>query len=86
MRQALDPMSLNTCRRLALGVVLVLLWSNALSPQAIWLGIAMLSGGYAMIATGFAILCRDPLLGPSLNRWDEATALAGMHFLARALT
>ncbi|HZB92995.1 MAG TPA: hypothetical protein VE397_16220 [Stellaceae bacterium] len=74
MRQALDPMSLNTCRRLALGVVLVLLWSNALSPQAIWLGIAMLSGGYAMIATGFAILCRDPLdpastAGTKRPRW-----------------
>lgn len=85
MRLALDPPSMYTCRRVLLGIVLVLLWSKALTPQAIWLGIATLSGGYAIIATGFAVLCREPMLGPSLNRWDEATVLAGMHFLARAL-
>jgi hypothetical protein len=28
---------------------------------------------------------REPLLGPSLNRWDEAMALLGVHFLARLL-
>lgn len=85
MGRALDPSSLHTCRRLLLSVVLVLLWAKALSPQAVWAAVAMLSGGFALIATGIAVLRRDPLLGSSLNRWDEATALAGMHFLARAL-
>jgi peptidoglycan biosynthesis protein MviN/MurJ (putative lipid II flippase) len=85
MLRALDPPSLNSCRRLVVSILLVLLWAKALSPQAIWLGIAMMSGGFAMVSSGLAILCREPMLGPSLNRWDEATALAGMHFLARAL-
>jgi hypothetical protein len=85
MLRALDPLSRHSFRRLVFSVVLVLLWAKALSPQAVWLGIAMMSGGFAMVSSGLALLCREPLLGPSLNRWDEATALAGMHFLARAL-
>jgi peptidoglycan biosynthesis protein MviN/MurJ (putative lipid II flippase) len=85
MLRALDPPSLHSCRRLVVSILLVLLWAKALSPQGVWLGIAMMSGGFAMVSSGLAILCREPMLGPSLNRWDEATALAGMHFLARAL-
>jgi peptidoglycan biosynthesis protein MviN/MurJ (putative lipid II flippase) len=86
MPGAFDPLSRLSFRRLLLSILLVLLWAKALNPQAVWLGIAMLSGGFALIASGIAMLCREPLLGPNLNRWDEATALAGLHFLARALT
>jgi peptidoglycan biosynthesis protein MviN/MurJ (putative lipid II flippase) len=85
MLRVLDPPSLHTCRRLVVSILLVLLWAKALSPQAVWLGIAMMSGAFAMVSSGLAMLRREPMLGPSLNRWDEATALAGMHFLARAL-
>jgi peptidoglycan biosynthesis protein MviN/MurJ (putative lipid II flippase) len=85
MPRAFDPLSRLSFRRLLLSILLVLLWAKALNPQAVWLGIAMLSGGFAMIASGIAMLRREPMLGPSLNRWDEATALAGIHFLARAL-
>jgi hypothetical protein len=56
------------------------------SPQAVWFGAATLSGGCATIAAALALVRREPPLAPSLNRWDEATALLGMHFLARALT
>jgi hypothetical protein len=85
MLRALDPLSRPSFRRLLLSILLVLLWAKVVSPQSAWLGVAMLSGGFALIASGVAVLCRDPMLGPSLNRWDEATALAGLHFLARAL-
>jgi hypothetical protein len=85
MLHALDPLSRHSCRRLLVSVVLVLLWAKALSPQAVWAGVAVFSGGFALVSTGLAMLRRDPLLGPSLNRWDEATVFAGMHFLARAL-
>ena len=85
MRRALDPLSLKTCRRLLFSLALVLLWAKALNPHSVWIGVAMLSGGCALIASGFALLGRDPMLGASLNRWDEAAALAGVHFLARAL-
>jgi hypothetical protein len=86
MLRAFDPRSRLTFRRLLMSLLLVLLWAKAFNPHAVWLAIAMLSGGFALIASGIAMLCREPLLGPSLNRWDEATALAGLHFLARALT
>jgi hypothetical protein len=43
------------------------------------------SGGVALIAATRALFRREPLLGPSLNRWDEAMALLGVHFLARLL-
>jgi hypothetical protein len=85
MLGTLDPLSLQTCRRLLVNLVLVLIWAAALSPQAVWLGVALLSGGGAAIAAAVARFRREPLLGPSLNRWDEATALAGVHFLARAM-
>jgi hypothetical protein len=85
MLGTLDPLSLQTCRRLLVNLVLVLIWAAALSPQAVWLGVALLSGGGASIAAAVALFRREPLLGPSLNRWDEATALAGVHFLARAV-
>jgi hypothetical protein len=81
----LDPLSLRTCRRLLVSVAFVALWAAALSPQAVWFGVATLSGGCATIAAAVALFRREPLLGPSLNRWDEAAALLGMHFLARAL-
>lgn len=86
MLRPFDPLSRLCFRRLLLSILLVLLWAKALNPHAVWLGIAMLSGGFALIASALAMLCREPMLGPSLNRWDEATALAGLHFLARALT
>ena len=41
----LDPLSLQTCRRLLVSVAFVALWAAALSPQAVWLGGATLSGG-----------------------------------------
>ena len=85
MLRPFDPLSRLSFRRLLLSILLVLLWAKALNPHAVWLGIAMLSGGFALIASALAMLCREPMLGPSLNRWDEATALAGLHFLARAL-
>jgi peptidoglycan biosynthesis protein MviN/MurJ (putative lipid II flippase) len=77
--------ALPACRRLLFSVALVTVWAMALSPQAVWLGVATLSGSCATIAAAIALFRREPLLGPSLNRWDEATALMGMHFLARAL-
>jgi hypothetical protein len=85
MLRALDPPSQLACRRLLISVVLVLLWAKALSPQSVWLGVAMLSAGCALIASGVALLCREKPLGPSLNRWDEVAALIGMHFLARLM-
>jgi hypothetical protein len=86
MLGALDPLSMQTCRRLLVSVALVTIWAMALSPQAVWFGVATLSGGCATIAAALGLFHREPLLAPSLNRWDEATALLGMHFLARALT
>jgi hypothetical protein len=86
MLGTLDPLSLQACRRLLVSVALVTVWAMALSPQAVWFGVATLSAGCATIAAAIALFRREPLLGPSLNRWDEATALLGMHFLARALT
>jgi peptidoglycan biosynthesis protein MviN/MurJ (putative lipid II flippase) len=86
MLRPFDPLSRLCFRRLLLSILFVLLWAKALNPHAVWLGIAMLSGGFALIASALAMLRREPMLGPSLNRWDEATALAGLHFLARALT
>jgi hypothetical protein len=85
MLGALDPLSLQACRRLLISIVLVTVWAIALSPQAVWFGVATLSGVCATIAAALAFFRREPLLGPSLNRWDEATVLLGMHFLARAL-
>ncbi len=85
MLRALDPLSLQTCRRLLVSIVLVLLWAKALSPQQIWLGVGMLSAGCAVISAGVAMLCRERPFAPSLNRWDEAIALSGLHFLALAL-
>jgi hypothetical protein len=85
MLRALDPASLRSCRRLLVSMILVFLWAKAVSPHALWVGVAMLSGAFALIAGGVALLAREPVLGPSLNRWDEATALAAVYFLARAL-
>jgi hypothetical protein len=85
MLSTLDPLSLQTCRRLLVSFVLVMVWAMALSPQAVWFGVATLSGTCAAIAAAVALFRHEPPLGPSLNRWDEATALVGMHFLARAL-
>jgi hypothetical protein len=85
MSRTLDPLSLQTCRRLLVCVVLMILWAMALSPQAVCFGVATLSGGVALIAAALALFRREPLLGPSLNRWDEAMALLGVHFLARLL-
>jgi len=85
MPLSLDPASLQTCRRLLISVVLVMLWAKALSPQAVWAGVAMLAGGCAMISAAVATLCRERFLAPNLNRWDEATALIGLHCLARLL-
>jgi hypothetical protein len=66
---------------LLVNLTLVQIWAAALSPQAVWLGIALLSGGGAAIAAALALFRREPLLGPKLNRLDEATAPAGVHFL-----
>ncbi len=85
MQYLLDPMSRQTCRRLLISIVLLMLWAKLLSPQAVWVAVAALSGACAIISAGFALLHRDPPFGPSLNRWDEAVALVGMHSLARLL-
>ena len=85
MLRALDPLSLQTCRRLLVTLVLLMLWARALSPQAVWFALATLSGTCAVIAAGIGLLRRERVMGPTLNRWDEAAALLGVHFLARAL-
>ena len=85
MLRALDPLSLQTCRRLLVTVALMMLWARMLSPQGVWFGVATMSGACAVIAAGVALLCRERVMGPTLNRWDEATALLGLHLLARAM-
>ena len=85
MPRALDPLSLQTCRRLLVSVALTMFWARALSPQAGWFAVATLSGCCAVISAGIALLRREPVLGPTLNRWDEAAALVGVHFLGRLL-
>lgn len=85
MLRALDPLSRQTCRRLLITFALLMVWARALSPQAVWFAVATMSGTCAVIAAGIALLRREPVMGPTLNRWDEAAALLGMHFLARVL-
>jgi len=81
----LDPLSRQTCRRLLISAALVLLWAKALSPHALWAGAAVLAGGCAMLAATLATFRREPFLAPTLNRWDEAAALLGLHYFARLL-
>jgi hypothetical protein len=81
----LDPLSRLTCHRLLISLLLLLLWAKALSPSAIWAEVALLSSACAAIIAVLAALGREPLFGPSLNRWDEAAALLGVHCLARLL-
>jgi hypothetical protein len=40
MSRTLDPLSLQTCRRLLVCVVLMILWAMALSPHAVCFGVA----------------------------------------------
>jgi hypothetical protein len=76
---------LQACRRLLVSIAFVTVWAIAWGPPAVWFGVATLSGVCAPIAVALACFRREPPLGPSLNRWDAATALLGMHFLAKAL-
>ena len=80
-----DPLSQQTCRRLFVSLALLTLWAKMLSPQAFWVGVAVMSGVCALIAATFALLRRERLLAPSLNYWDEAMAFVGVHCLTGLL-
>ncbi len=81
----LDSLSLQTCRRLLVSIVVLIVWARVLSPQAVWAGVAALSGGCALISAGLALVRREQFLGPTLSRWDETAALVGLHHLALLL-
>jgi hypothetical protein len=81
----LDPLSLQTCRRLVVTIAMVIVWASVLSPQAVWAAVAAISGGCALVSAGLALVRREQLLGPTLSRWDETAALVGLHHLALLL-
>jgi hypothetical protein len=85
MLRALDAESAQTCRRLIACCALLPLWAAALSPHAVWSGVALLAGGCAMVAAAMALLRGERPFAPSLNRWDEAATLLALHALARLL-
>lgn len=83
MWRALTPASQLICLRLAATLVLIAVWSRALSPQAVWPAVALVSCGCGAAASLAALIRRDPIWGPSLTRWDEAAALFGVQSVAQ---
>jgi hypothetical protein len=81
----LDPLSRHRCRRPQVSVALVLLWAKALSLQAVWAGVAVFSGGFALVSTGLAMLRRDPSSDRASIAGTRRRSSPGCIFLARAL-
>jgi hypothetical protein len=83
MWRALSPASQLIWLRVAAMLVLIVVWSRALSPQAVWPAIALISCGCGAAATLAALIRRDPIWGPSLTRWDEAAACFALQCVAQ---
>ena len=83
--QRLDGQSRVTIRRTLLILVLILVWSAFLRaelPDRGVVSIIRLAGAATALA---ALVLREPIGGPTLNRWDEAIAFIGLASLLRLL-
>lgn len=81
----IDPASRQSIRRFLFSLVLFIVWAQVPSTRAPSSALAIMAVCAAAIDGAIALFCREPLLGPSLNRWDAAMAFLGVYYFVQIL-
>jgi hypothetical protein len=77
--ERIDPVSRFTLRRMGAMLLMIFwlsLWAGDDAPLA---ALALIS---AAVSAAIAVLARERFRADHLNRWDEAAAYLGLHYLA----
>lgn len=81
----IDPASRHAIRRFLLSLALFVVWAQVASSRSASSALAIMAVCAAAIDGAIAVFAREPLLGPSLNRWDVAMAFLGVYYFEQIL-